>query len=78
MAAHHDRIRICRLEKAERDRAAAEQAGRAESEVAHELRQMEHGVEFESDCDQGFGAAAMLLRLMQVTGKFERDGDLRS
>ncbi len=46
-------------------------------EVAHELGQMQDGVEFERDGDQGLGAAAVLLGLVQVAGKFEGDGNLR-
>ena len=72
-----DGIRIRCLEKAEPNRSASEQTGRAKREVAHELGQMQDGVEFESNRDQGFGAAAVLLGLVQVTGKFESDGNLR-
>ena len=38
---------------------------------------MQDGVEFERDGDQNLGAAAMLLGLVQITGQFERDGNLR-
>ena len=37
---------------------------------------MQNGVEFERDRDQGLGAAAVLLGLVQVVGKFESDGNL--
>src|SRR5450631_768657 len=75
-AAHEDGIEFSGLEKAEGGGATAEQTGRAQSEVAHELGQMEDGVEFEGDGNQGLGAAAMLLGLVQVMGKFESDGNL--
>ena len=74
---HEDGIRFRRLEKAEADRAASEQTGCAKREVAHELGQMQDGVEFERNRDQGLGAAAVLLGLVQVTGKFESDRNLR-
>src|SRR5208282_5286151 len=77
-AAHQHRIQLRCPEKAEGSGSTAEQAGRAQSKVAHELGEMQHGVEFERDGDQGLGAAPMLLGLVQVTGQFESDGDLRS
>ena len=38
---------------------------------------MQDVVEFEGERDQGLGAAAVLLGLVQVVGKFESDGNLR-
>ena len=38
---------------------------------------MQDVVKFESNRDQGFGAATVLLGLVQVTSKFESDGNLR-
>ena len=76
-AAHQDGIWLRCLEKAEGDGSASQQSSRAQSKVAHELRQMQDVVEFERDGDQGLGAAAVLLGLVQVAGKFERDGNLR-
>ena len=38
---------------------------------------MEDGVEFESDGDEGLGAAAVLLGMVQVAGQFESDCNLR-
>ena len=37
---------------------------------------MQDVVEFKSNRDQGFSAAAVLLGLVQVTGKLESDGNL--
>ena len=66
------------LEKAERDGSCPRaELGRAQREIAHEFGQMQHGVEFERDRDQGLGAAAVLLGLVQVAGQFESDGNLR-
>ena len=76
-AGYQDGIRFRCLEKAEADRSASQQTGGAKSEVARELGQMQDVVKFESNRDQSLGAAAVLLGLVQVTGKFESDGNLR-
>src|ERR1700719_3512581 len=77
IARHQDSVEIHSLEKAECDRPSTEQFGGAASKVPHELRQMQDGVKLQRDRYQGFGAAAMFLRLMQVTGQFESDCNLR-
>ena len=58
------------------ERAPSRRRG-AQSEVASELGQLQDVVQFERERDQGLGAAAMLLGLVQVPGKFESDGNLR-
>ena len=73
---YEDGIHVGGLEKAEGGGAAGKQFGGAASEVAHELGQMEDGVEFESDGDEGLGTAAVLLGMVQVAGQFEGDGNL--
>ena len=65
-AAEQDGVGFRSLEKAEGNAPAAQQTRRAQSEVAHELRQMQDVVEFERYGDQGLGAAAVLLGLVEV------------
>ncbi len=76
-AREQDGIGLRRLKKAEGGGAASQQGRGALREVAHELGQMQHGVDFERDGRQGLGAAAVLLGLVQVPGEFERDGCVR-
>ena len=76
-AAHEDRLALRSLEKTEGDGTASEQTCRAQREVAHEFRQMQHGVQFEGNGDQGLGAAAMFFGLVQIPGQLQSDSNLR-
>ena len=67
-AAEQDAVGLRSLEKAEGNAPGAQQALGAQSEVAHELRQMQDVVEFERDRNQGLGAAAVFLGLVEITG----------
>ncbi len=51
--------------------------GRAERKLPHEIGQVENGVQLERQRDQDLGAAAVLLRLLEIAGEFQGDGHLR-
>ena len=77
VGAHQEGVCVRRLKKSEGDGAGAQQVGGAQRKVAGELGQMQDVIQLEGECDQGLGAAAMLLGLVEVSGQFESDGNLR-
>ena len=72
-----NRLEIRRLEQAQRNRAPSKERRSAPRKVAHELRQIKNGIQFQRDRHQNLRAAPVLFRLLKISRQFERYRNLR-